>query len=84
VAGLFTAKPVLLYYSFLNLVKAFVLTKGQRVEYAAAFHGLKERLQPANGRELFESVLEAIPSGQNVNIFDDFLVSLRGNGLGGT
>src|SRR5262245_537267 len=27
VAGLFTARPVLLYYSFLNLVKAFVLTK---------------------------------------------------------
>lgn len=83
VAGLFTAKPVLLYYSFLNLVKAYVLTKAQRVEYAAAFHGLKERLQPQNGRELLDSVLEAIPSGANANIFDDFLVALRGNGLAG-
>ena len=83
VAGLFTAKPVLLYYSFLNLVKAYVLTKGQRAEYAAAFHGLKERLQPQNGRELLDSVLEAIPSGANVNIFDDFLIALKGVGLGG-
>jgi hypothetical protein len=81
VAGLFTTKPVLLYYSFLNLVKAFVLTKGLRLEYAAAFHGLKERLQPQNGRELFDSTLEAIPSNQNVNIFDDFLRAIRGNGL---
>lgn len=80
VAGLFTTKPVLLYYSFLNIAKAFVLTKGQRNEYAAAFHGLKERLQP-QGVELTNSTLEAIPSGANVNIFDDFLTALRGNGL---
>jgi hypothetical protein len=83
VAGLFTAKPVLLYYSFLNLVKAFVLTKGQRIEYSAAFHGLKERIHAQNGRELLDSVLEAVPSGPNVNIFDDFLSALRGTGLGG-
>jgi hypothetical protein len=80
VAGLFTTKPVLLYYSFLNIAKAFVLTKGLRPEYAAAFHGLKERLQPPNV-ELVNSTLEAIPSGANVNIFDDFLNSIRGAGL---
>lgn len=83
VAGLFTAKPVLLYYSFLNLAKAFVLAKGVRAEYAAAFHGLKERLNPPAGRELFDSTLEAIPSNPNVNIFDDFLRALEGHGLPG-
>lgn len=82
VAGLFTAKPVLLYYSFLNLVKAFVLTLGQRPEYTAAFHGLKERLDPVGGRELLDSTLEAIPSGAVVNIFDEFLQATRGTGLG--
>lgn len=80
VAGLFTAKPVLLYYSFLNLVKAFVLAIGHRAEYGAAYHGLKERLQPP-GRELIDSTLEAMPSGAVVNIFDDFLRSLKGAGL---
>lgn len=83
VAGLFTTKPVLLYYSFLNLVKAFVLTMRHRPEYSAAYHGLKERLQPPAGRELLDSTLEAMPSGANVNIFDDFLAVIRGNGLAG-
>lgn len=80
VAGLFTAKPVLLYYSFLNLAKAYVLTVGGRPEYGAAFHGLKERL-PTGGTELLQSTLEAIPTGANVNIFDDFLSSIRSVGL---
>lgn len=81
VAGLFTTKPVLLYYSFLNLVKAFVLTREYRAEYAAAFHGLKERLNPPTGRELLDSYLGAIPSGANINIFDDFLAVVRGTAL---
>jgi hypothetical protein len=83
VTSLFTTRPLLLYYSFLNLAKAFTLTQSARPEYAAAYHGLKEKIQPANGRELFDSVLEAVPSGANVNIFDDFLTAIRGSGLGG-
>ena len=82
VAGLFTTKPVLLYYSFLNIAKAFVLTRKGRSAYITAYHGLKERLRPPYV-ELENSVLEAIPSGPSVNIFDDFLNVLRGNGLGG-
>ncbi|MGE4351912.1 MAG: YaaC family protein, partial [Bdellovibrionales bacterium] len=39
------AKPVLLYYSFLNLVKAFVLKSSTRKEYSyEAYHGLKVKL----------------------------------------
>lgn len=79
-AGLLAAKPVLLYYSLLNLAKTYVLTIGQRTNYGPAYHGLKERVAPA-GQELIDSYLEAIPSGANINIFDDFLDAVRGTHL---
>lgn len=83
VAELFTTRPVLLYYSFHNLAKAYVLTMGQRQDYEIAYHGLSDRLPP-NGKELTDSILDAFPSGPRVNVFDDFLRGLTGNGLAGT
>ncbi|MFH1891535.1 MAG: YaaC family protein [Candidatus Zixiibacteriota bacterium] len=81
VAGLFTTKPVLLYYCFLNLVKAYVLATGYRSNYDIAYHGLKER-RDGLARELLDSYLEAIPStATNVNIFADFLAALTGHRL---
>ncbi len=35
-AGLLAAKPVLLYYSLLNLAKTYVLTVGQHANYGSA------------------------------------------------
>lgn len=81
-AGLLAAKPVLLYYSLLNLAKSYVLTVGNRTIYDKAFHGLKERVTP-NGLELIDSYLEAVPTGHNVNVFDDFLTAITGNPLPG-
>lgn len=81
-AGLLAAKPMLLYYCFLNLAKTYVLTVGQRSSYGSAYHGLKERVSPG-GIELIDSFLEAVPSGPNVNIFDDFLQSISGVPLTG-
>lgn len=79
-AGLLAAKPVLLYYSLLNLAKTYVLTVGQRGTYGSAYHGLKERLGPG-GQELVDSYLEAVPTGHNVNVFDDFLTAISGSSL---
>ncbi len=81
VSGIVAAKPILLYYSMLNISKAFVLLKRIQPIYAdKAFHGLSEHIHP-NGQELIDSLLCATPSGRNVNVFDDFLKSLN-NGVG--
>lgn len=83
VSGLVAAKPVLLYYSMLNLAKAFGLTRKTRPIYGnKAYHGLAERI-PIGGQDFIDSILEAIPSSnRNINIFDDFYKSLNaGNGL---
>ena len=79
-AGLLAAKPVLLYYCLLNLAKTYVLTVGTRTSYGSAYHGLKERL-PQGGQELADSYLEAVPTGTNVNVFDDFLTAVSGTSL---
>lgn len=81
VSGIVAAKPVLLYYSMLNVAKAFVLMKGVQSSYGdKAHHGLAEYIQ-AGGHDLKDSVLNAYPSGKKVNVFDDFLKALN-NGKG--
>lgn len=81
VSGIVAAKPVLLYYSMLNVAKAFVLMKGVQSKYGdKARHGLSEHVQPG-GQDLIDSLLDAFPSGKNVNVFDDFLKALN-NGVG--
>lgn len=78
-SSLVTAKPILIYYCFLNLVKAFVLQKGLRVEYARAQHGIQEGIHP-NGAEFVNSFLKAFRSTPaQANIFDDFQEALFGN-----
>jgi hypothetical protein len=74
------AKPLLFYYSLMNLVKAFCLHKGVRDDYSKARHGLSEQLG-VGGREILDAYLDAYPSGGEVNVFDDFLVGIRGTGL---
>lgn len=81
-AGLLAAKPVLIYYSLLNLAKTYVLTVNGRTLYERAYHGLSDRLPPG-GTELDDSFLEAVPNGVNVNVFDDFLAAVTGSGLPG-
>lgn len=75
---LVAAKPLLIYYCFLNLAKAFVLKKKIRPEYLRAQHGIEENIHP-NGIEFEHSFLKAYrskPSG--VNVFDDFQQALFG------
>jgi hypothetical protein len=83
-AGIAAAKPLLLYYCFLNLAKSYVLAIGQRQDLGSARHGLSEQLRPG-GVELDDAFLRAFPTagaGPH-NMFDEFLRARRGTGLPG-
>jgi hypothetical protein len=79
-AGLLAAKPLLLYYCLMNIAKTYVLTVGDRQSYAAAYHGLRDKVSPG-GQELVDRYLEAEPSGVQPKVFDDFLKAVSGSGL---
>lgn len=77
-----SAKPLLYYYCFLNVAKAFCLMKGVRAGYEKAMHGIQEAVHPA-GKEFTDSFLKvfrATPS--NANVFDDFRKALGRPPLG--
>ena len=79
--GVVAAKPVLLYYCFLNLVKAYILTLARAPSLDKAKHGLSEKLV-APGTELQDALLRAHPSTPNeLNIFDEFLATISGKRL---
>jgi hypothetical protein len=78
------AKPLPLYYSFMNLAKAFALTRSIRATFDRAVHGISERMGPG-GKELIDAVLEAQPSQpgkQLPKVFDDFLFAVSKTRLG--
>lgn len=78
-SSLVTTRPLLIYYCFLNLVKAFVLLKGMKQEYSRAQHGIQEAVHP-NGTEFYNSFLKAFRSKPSeANVFDDFQEALFGN-----
>jgi len=78
VSTLVTAKPILIYYCFLNVAKAFVLHKKIRAEYARAQHGLQEEVHPG-GIEFADTFLKAFRSKPSQsNVFDDLQEALFG------
>ena len=72
------AKPVQLYYSFLNLAKAFTICRGIHPSLPNIMHGLSEAL-PAGGREFDDALIKFWPSlnekGQ-LQAFDEFMAAL--------
>lgn len=75
---LVTAKPLLIYYCFLNLAKAYVLKKKLKTEYSRAQHGLQEGVH-SEGAEFKNSFLKAYRSKPSeANVFDDFQEALFG------
>ena len=82
--GFESARPLALYYSYMNLVKALCLTRGNPITFDQAQHGLSEQISP-NGRELTDAYLNAYPSpnGNKLQNFDELKQVLTGNGLAG-
>lgn len=56
-----SARPLAMYYCFMNLAKAFCLTRGTQTTFDKAQHGLSEMLKPAK-RELTDAFLRAFAS----------------------
>jgi hypothetical protein len=73
------ARPLLLYYSFLNLAKCFIQYTGTQPDLDNAQHGLWER---RGKRAFFGSTVHAArTSTRNKNVFDLFGQSLGLNAL---
>ncbi len=80
-AALAQAKPVLLYYSFLNVAKALILARGVEPELDKVVHGLSEQMTP-NGTELLDAYLDAYrTTARDKNVFDLFWKALGGAGV---
>jgi hypothetical protein len=68
------ARPLLLYYGFLNLAKTLCLLKRNSRVIGYAKHGLTVN---ASGRSLKTATLKAFPSkDKEVSIFDEFLAAI--------
>jgi len=84
-SGVKAAKPLLLYYCYMNLAKAYVLATRQRNDVNDAMHGLRERrIALPNGTELANAYLDAFPTNappQPINVFDELLRAISHQGL---
>jgi hypothetical protein len=82
-----SARPLALYYCFMNLVKAFCLTRGTQATFNKAQHGLAEMLRAPNNRELSDAFLRAFKSPNaagDLQNFSEFMSALTGAGLTGS
>ncbi len=83
-AKITASRPLLLYYCFMNVVKAYCLTIGQQTSFDQAQHGLSQKMR-AGGNDVVDAFLEAHPSpGRRtgfLNVFDELLKAMRGTGL---
>jgi len=81
-AGVVAARPLAMYYSFMNLAKAYSLMRGTRDTFDQAKHGISEKRSPG-ARELVGAYLQARPSvpADPPNVFDEFMQALNGAGL---
>lgn len=77
------AKPLLLYYSFLNLAKALILVRSPTTDLDRAKHGLSEGLKPG-GVELVDANLVARETNAtSVQVFALLLHACGGPKIGG-
>ena len=60
--GIESARPLAIYYSYMNLVKTFCLTRGNAPSFDQAQHGLSTRPDTKGRTDLDHSVLAAYPS----------------------
>lgn len=70
-------KPLLFYYSFLNLVKALALVKGTQTSYGRAVHGLTESTT-AGGKEFHDSEVTVTWNGSSPRLFNDLKATTTG------
>ena len=69
-------KPVLLYYSFLNLAKAYIVTTGLRHVLVDPKHGLSEK---ANLRQIAGAIVRAHPTDRSPSLLMNSITLLLGD-----
>jgi hypothetical protein len=81
-ADIAAARPLQLYYCFLNLAKAFALTSRVAPTFDRARHGLSEQVGPG-GRELLDAYLQVTASGPTgtPQIFAEFYRAITGSAM---
>ena len=81
-ANIAAARPLQLYYCFLNLAKAFALTSGAAPTFGRARHGLSEQVGPG-GRELLDAYLQVAAAGPGgtPQIFAEFYRAVSGSAM---
>ncbi len=73
-----SSRPLLLYYSFLNLAKALILTNGLASNLDAAKHGVQDFITPG-GREFYDAGVRIFPQATGLaNVLDLFSQSVGG------
>ena len=83
--GLEAARPLALYYSYMNLTKVYCLTHGNSPSFDKAQHGLSEQPNLAGRTGLEFSDLIVFPSPSNNGrhqVFDELMRTLTGAGIG--
>jgi hypothetical protein len=68
------ARPLLLYYAFLNLTKALCLAQGNEAVIGSAKHGLEESAK--RGVTIRKAVMAAQPTGKKISMIDEFRAAL--------
>lgn len=76
------AKPLLLYYAFLNIAKALILIRAPLTKLDAARHGLYEKIQPG-GKELISALVETLQPGTKPLVFDLLSQAVTGKHIAG-
>ena len=69
------AKPVQLYYSYLNIAKAFVLCRGLQRSLSPIYHGINEAV-PNNGTEFDQAYVQFKRPTGRLQVFDEFIQAL--------
>jgi YaaC-like Protein len=75
VSGELAVRPVLLYYAFLNLSKAFAIAKGNASLARRAYHGVSAHPKP---RSVSSSIIR-FDNGRRPAVFQELLRHLTGN-----
>jgi hypothetical protein len=70
------SKPLLLYYGFLNVVKAYLLMEGGVADLGRSCHGMSEKMEI--GDVEFKNSFLAIKTRGGVNVFTEFIKALGG------
>ena len=78
------AKPLLLYYSYLNLAKAYVTLRDPSLAGQKAMHGLTEPIVSGQQGLAAPSVRAFRRSSVKMNVFDELHRALAGSGLART